>query len=261
MRLKRLLSCLALLAVLPALGLFAGCRVVSGSGETVTYEMDYSDFSKLDISNSFEVRITRDNKFLVSITIDKALNEYLNVDQRGDTLRIGLESGSIYTNTRQEAVITLPELRRLELSGASRARVAGFSTSDSAEYELSGASRLALDDIKSGDASMKLSGASEVTGKLVISNGNFDLSGASTIEIEGSASDITIDGSDASDIMLADFPVDNASIALSGASSAIVRLDGRMDLDLSGASRVEYIGEPKLGSMNLSGGSRIEQRK
>jgi hypothetical protein len=261
MRLNRLLSCLVLLAILPALGLLAGCRVVNGSGETDTWEMDYADFSKLDISHSFEARITRADKFLVTITIDKALNEYLTVDQRGDTLRIGLESGRVYTDTSQEVVITMPELRRLELSGSSRAWVTGFSTTDSVGYELSGASRMTLENIKSGDAAFKLSGASEVTGATVTSQADFDLSGASTIELKGSASDITIGGSGASDFMLEDFPVENARISLSGSSSAIVKLDGRMDLDLSGASEVEYIGDPRLGDMNLSGNSRVERRE
>ena len=137
---KKLLVCLALLAIMAALSLTSGCKVVTGSGETVTWVMDYADFSKLDIGSAFDVKITRADTFLVRITIDKALNEYLSVDQRGETLSIGLEPRNTYTNTRQEAAITLPDLRRLELSGASKASVSGFSTTASVDYELSGAS-------------------------------------------------------------------------------------------------------------------------
>jgi hypothetical protein len=256
---KRLLVCLPLLAVLAALGLVTGCKVVTGSGETVTWEMDYADFTKLDIGSAFDVEITRADTFLVRITIDKALNEYLSVDQRGDTLHIGLERNNVYTNTRQEAIINLPDLRRLELSGASKASVSGFSTTRSVDYELSGASNLKLASMRSGDTSLKLSGASEASGDIKMNKGNFDLSGGSWLELQGSAGDISIDGSDASEISLAGFPVTNAAISLSGASRATVSLNGRMDLDLSGASEVEYNGNPKLGSINMSGGSTVNQ--
>jgi hypothetical protein len=260
MPLKRPAVCLVLVALLlAALGLVTGCKVVTGSGETVTWEMDYADFTKLDISSAFDVKITRADAFLVHITIDKVLNEYLSVDQRGDTLRIGLEPGT-YLSTSQEAVITMPDLRRLELSGGSTASVSGFSTTKSVEYELSGGSRMELTDMRSGDASLDLSGGSRATGGLVMAKGDFTLSGASSLVLQGSATDISIDGSGASTVSLADFPVTNASISLSDGSSAVVSLSGRMDLDLSGASRVEYIGSPRLGSINMSGGSTVNQR-
>ncbi len=261
MRIKRLALCLLMLANFPVVGLITGCTVVTGSGETVTWEMDFADFTKIDAGYSFDIEVMQADTFLVIITIDEALNEYLKVDQRGDTLRIGLEPGTVYTNTRQEATINLPDLRRLELSGASRATVSGFSTSHSVDYELSGASNLELNDIKAGDTSLNLSGASEATGTIAMDRGEFDASGASRIELEGSASNINIDGSGASELQLADFPVTDAAISLSGASRAVVRLDGRIDLDLSGASKVEYIGNPRLGSINMSGGSKVDQWK
>jgi hypothetical protein len=257
---KKIAACSLIFSLL-IISTLTGCKMVTGSGKTVTWEMDYTDFTKIDAGYAFGLTITRGDEFLVRITIDENLNEYLSINQRGDTLHIGLERGTIYTDTRQEAVITMPDLRRLELSGASKAFVSGFSTDRSVDYELSGASWLGLEDIKAGDTSLNLSGASEASGTIVMNSGNFDLSGSSNIELKGSAGDISIDGSGASEVALADFPVTNAKISLSGASNAIVRLDGRMDLDLSGASRVEYIGDPRLGSIDMSGGSSVNQRQ
>jgi hypothetical protein len=262
MLMKKLLLYLALAALVLAPGLVTGCgKVVTGSGETVTWEMVYTDFAKIDAGSSFNLTITRSDNFTVLIIIDKNLNEYLSINQRGDTLHIGLEPNNIYTNTRQEAVVTLPDLRRLELSGAAKATVSGFSTTHSVDYELSGASQATLAGIKAGDTSLKLSGASQASGGMTMNKGDFSLSGASKLELHGSASQIKLNGSGASKFSLEDFPVTDASISLSGASSAVIKLDGRIDLDLSGASDVEYIGNPKLGSINMSGGSTVNQRK
>jgi len=54
--------------------------------------------------------------------------------------------------------------------------------------------------------------------------------------------------------------VGNANIILSGASDGTINLDGRLDADLSGASTLEYIGEPTLGSLDISGASNLTKK-
>jgi len=257
---KKIVILLALALIMAVPAVTTGCHVVTGSGEIVTWDMDYDDFSRIEVGYAFDIEVTRADSYLVRITIDKALYEYLDINHRGDTLHIGLKSNYVYASTTQQAIINLPDLRRLELSGASEAVVSGFSVSHSVDFELSGASEMKLRPMKAGNTSFELSGASEVTGNIEMDNGAFDLSGASSLELEGSANDITIEASGASDVTLPDFPVVNADVRLSGASDAIINVSGRMDIDLSGASEIKYIGNPRLGSINVSGGSTINQK-
>ena len=105
-----------------------------------------------------------------------------------------------------------------------------------------------------------MSGASKVIGAITGSDANFDVSGASTIQLEGSASNVVIDGSGASRVNLGGFTVDNVDIELGCASSGTVKLDGRLDANLSGASKLEYIGEPTMGTINTSGGSTLSKK-
>ena len=151
----------------------------------------------------------------------------------------------------------MPDLTRLTLSGASKGEVRGFSVGHQIEFNLSGASSLHIDELETGDTEFDLSGASKVSGVIKIANGEFNLSGASAIELEGSAVDISIEASGASHVRLADFPLSNARVNLSGASDATVNASGRLDCDLSGASKLNYSGNPTLGSINTSGGSTI----
>jgi hypothetical protein len=109
------------------------------------------------------------------------------------------------------------------------------------------------------DIKIELSGASRVAGDITASgDAQFNLSGASRVELEGSANDMLIDASGASRLELADFPVHNTNVSLSGASDATVNLDGRLDANLSGASNLSYIGEPTMGDIDISGGSELE---
>ncbi|UCH42942.1 MAG: DUF2807 domain-containing protein [Dehalococcoidales bacterium] len=234
--------------------------LISGSGSLETRDMDYDDFTKIEVGYAFKADITKSTSFSVSITLDDNLFEYLVIQQAGDTLRINLDPNHSYRSTTQRAEITLPELHGLELSGASRGEISGFSSADTLQLEASGASSLTIDDVRAGSTRFNVSGASRVSGSITITEGDFIVSGASSVDLDGTATDIQVDASGASVIRLSEFAVNNASIDLSGASSATVNVSEQLDVHASGASRVVYSGNPSLGSVSVSGGSTITEQ-
>lgn len=256
---KKLFLLLIAIIIIPGLMVFTGCDIVTGSGETQTFEMDFTNFTRIEISTGFDVQITRADNFYVSITVDKSLYEYLTLGKRGDTLLIGLKSNRTYTAAVRKAVINLPDLRRLELSSGASAIITGFSLNHAIDFELSGGSNLFLNPLQAGDAGFVLSGGSRVTGTVKIENGSFDLSGGSRLEIQGTAAGIKIKADNAGEIDVARLPVATADVALSGGSHAIISVTDIMNVNLSSASVLEYIGNPKLGSMKMSGGSTLNQ--
>jgi hypothetical protein len=68
------------------------------------------------------------------------------------------------------------------------------------------------------------------------------------------------DVSGASRLNLGDFKVNDADVTLSGASSGTVNTGGRLDANLSGASKLSYIGEPTVGDINTSGASTLSKK-
>lgn len=232
--------------------------LVTGSGNLATREMDISDFDRINISHTFQVEITRSDIFRVSVTADDNLDEYLEVEKSGSTLNLGLKDNHSYTNATLQAVVSLPDIYRLELSGASRADISGFTFSHTANFQLSGASNLELANFEAGDASFNISGASRLSGALEIPEADMVISGASTVELSGSAEEIEINASGASRVNLIDFPAVDADVNLSGASSARMAVSGTLDAELSGASRLTYAGSPSLGDIDVSGGSTVQ---
>ena len=244
---KGLLCTLGFVLVLTALltgccGLIPRQTTITGSGNVVTQEEAFTGFDKVDVSHAFTVDISQGESFRVVVRVDDNLVEHLEVVKQGDTLKIGLEP-TPFRNVRDatmEAEVTMPELTGLELSGASDVTITGFKSSKMLDVKLSGASSL-RGDIEAGDA-------------------RFDLSGASSVTLSGSAQDVTIDASGASVVDLADFPVADADVEASGASSATVNPSGSLDADASGASHVYYVGDPTLGKIDTSGASSVERK-
>ena len=233
---------------------------MTGSGNLETKQFNFSDFTKLDISSAFEFEIFQSGSYSISITADDNLFEHIQVSKEGETLKIGLKTLTSLGPVTMKAVITMPQLRGMDISGASKGSVSNFSSTENLDIEASGASSLELVEISAGDVEFDVSGASKATGDITASIVDFDVSGASTVQLEGSASDIVAGVSGASRMKLAGFTVNNADVSLSGASNGTVNLSGKLDANLSGASKLEYIGEPTMGAINTSGASTLSKR-
>jgi hypothetical protein len=225
---------------LPDLSGLSGQGPLIGSGNVVTEEFDLSGFDQVEVSSAFDVRISQADQFSVVVRVDEKLEEHLRVQVAGGALEVGLAPNlSILGTATREVEITMPELVRVELSGATQGTISGFESNVDLSVEVSGASKL-NGDIRAGDA-------------------NFEVSGASTVDLSGSGGALVLNASGASTADLSDFAVNDANVEASGASTATVNASGRLDAEASGASRILYLGDPTLGRIDSSGASTIEQ--
>ena len=252
-----LFSLLLILAVAAA-GMGCGGRL-AGSNTLVTREMDYSGFTRLAISSAFTVDISRGDSYRVSITADDNLIPYLNVYQPGNTLHIGLKPGATYLRTTQRAVIVMPDLEGLDISGGSSGKVSGFRVSRPLEIESSGASSLTLDNIAAGNTRVEVSGASGVAGIIDTADAAFEVTGASNVVLSGSAQHLDIEVSGSSQLDLSRLPAGDVAVLLSGAAKVVINTDGRLDGELSGTSWLEFAGSPVLGDIIIGGGARLSR--
>jgi hypothetical protein len=227
-------------APLPDVGEILSEVSITGSGIAVTQEFDLSGFDQVEVSGAFFAEITRGDSFDVVVRVDEKLEEHLRVQVVGSTLEVGWTPNlSILGTATREVEITMPELARVELSGATQGTISGFESNVDLSVEVSGASKL-NGDIRAGDA-------------------NFEVSGASTVDLSGSGGALVLNASGASTADLSDFVVNDADVEATGASTARVNASGRLDAEASGASHVVYLGNPTLGTVDSSGASTIEQ--
>ena len=238
---KKLIIFAFIVVVFWVFGLTVGCGfILTGSGDLKTEEYDFSDFDRVEVSSAFEFEISRSNSYSISIAADDNVIERVKVTKEGDNLKISLETTPRLGSLTLKAVVTMPYLRGLAVSGASRGTISGFSSAN--------------------DMDIKVSGASKVAGDIRADDVDFNVSGASAVQLEGSANNIVANVSGASRFNLGDFMVNNANITFSGASTGTLNLSGKLDANLSGASKLSYIGEPTMGYINTSGASALRRK-
>lgn len=233
-----------------------------GTRSVVTKEMDFSDFTSVEVDSAFHVEITRSDSYRVAIQANKRLFDHINVTKSGNTLKVSLKLFRFRFHMRPTlyARIAMPTLNKLRLSGATKSIVRGFSSQEGFDANLSGASRLDI-DMETGEAKFEVSGASRVSGSMKVGDAEFTLSGASRAELIGSASNVVLSAWGASRLDLANFALNDMSVQLKGASRAMINVNGKLDLDMSGASKLNYTGNPTLRDVNISGASRLSHRQ
>lgn len=201
---------------------------------------DLVDFNDIRVGGATTVVATQGDVYSVSISgterdLDRSRasvrDGVLSVDQDND-FRICL----FCIQKPASLNVVAPTMQSINLSGASRAAISGFS-GESFKATLSGASRLEL----SGEfASTTLS-----------------MSGASRAYLSGFSSALFAKLSGASYIYAFGMPVATASVGASGASRAEIAASSAITTSLSGASKVYYKGDAVLFERSVSGGSKV----
>lgn len=216
-------------------------KVIRGSGKLDTREMNAEGFTSLELGYTFEVVITPGKRFRTAVTADDNLFTYIKVVREDANLRIFLDADdkSIQDATLK-AAITMPSLEGLNLSGASSVTVKGFK--------------------QAGAVKVAVGGASHLKGDLQADTLDLKAAGASHVMLEGAAKKATLFASGASFLRLKDLRIATASVQLSGASHAFLRVKDKLEYNVSGASHLQYRGDPTLGKHTTSGVSSVSHK-
>lgn len=218
--------------------LSVACSSVSGSGRVVTKPVPVSSFSRILVSDVFDVTVSTGQQDKVTLRVDDNLVDRLDVGVSNGTLRLGLKSGTSVRNATLHANVGVVRLSGIEVSGSSKVHLSPGFTADSLEVTLSGASKI--------DGSLEC-GSAKVT-----------LSGASNATLSGTAERLDIDASGASRLDVRNLQAVDVSVGLSGASQATVWAMRTLSARASGASSLRYRGSPQISRKDASGASSIE---
>lgn len=234
--------------------------VIYSTGINVTFSEDIASFDKVELSAEAKVKLARADKFAYYVTTDSSFVPFFEFEQKGNVLYIKakrmrdtiyLYVPENYTFETFEATLSgasqldasdiLSDVKKLDfkLNGASKLSAKAINGDGTIRLDLSGASKVRLNEIQTEWFVCEVNGASKID---VISgvaqHANFRCSGASNID--------------------ADMTVDDCSINLSGASKMdIANVVDTLSAELNGASKLNYGGKPKTCKLKSLGVSKI----
>lgn len=223
-----------------ALLLLNSCKVESlrGSKNIIEKELEFSDFSEIDINSVFKINIVQAEEYKVVLKCNENVEPFVEIIQEGNELSFALKGNRVYNNLTCKATVYMPELNRIESSGASKINIADFKTKD-LDIESSGATHL-LGNLQIENLTVEASGATELDLTGFVTNGELIFSGASKMNCE-------------------DLTFDILKLESSGASKAVMHVEKELLVDLSGASKVSYYGKPEILKEDISGAGKLNR--
>lgn len=160
---------------------------------------------------------------------------------------------------RAKLYITMPELRRLTISGASRLECSDLNKAATCFITASGASKVEL-PLRTKELQLRASGASDIRLSGSTRDAEFSVEGASRLALSGTAQNTTFRLSGASRIDAEDLTAQAADITVSGASKIEIAVEQTLSVTASGASSARYKGNPAIDRLKVSGASQVRKK-
>ena len=202
-------------------------------------------FTGIEVSGAVSIYLSQGNTTALAISAgEEKYNDKIKTEVKNGVLHISVEggvwNGFNWTNRKLRAYVTIVNLERLSVSGASYVGISGT--------------------LKSSELTVDVSGASEAKGIIDVEKLKIDISGASEVKFAGTVHNGSIDASGASKLNSYDLSFDKCNVSSSGAASVRITVNGELNADATGGSTVFYKGAGVSKQVNTSGGASIKSR-
>lgn len=211
---------------------------VVGSGNQISETRKPGSFTKVETSGAIKVFLKQGGSNEVRIIADDNILPKIETRVSGGTLDIDMD-GNFCDAGPVTVYITSSQYEGVDASGA---------------VEITSQGKLKVQDFD-----LELSGSSKVSLEMDAANVKTSSSGASEINLKGQAASHELDLSGSSSIEALDFVVGKYRIESSGASNSKINVLNDLNIKSSGASEVQYRGNPQNIRNSESGASSLRK--
>lgn len=207
----------------------------TGTITTQNRTVDSFDVVNIDVTVDAKISVGADS-FAISITTHDNLHEYIKTEVVNNKLRIYKEGGILHKD-HIEIQIQMPSIKALETHGATDVEIDGIIAGEVFTLDMNGAADVEIDNVNVELLNVSLSGASELDIKQgKATKAIHTVSGAGEIYAEGLRTEYT-------------------KAKVSGAGEMSLHVTDTLDVVITGAGEIEYIGKPHIISKVTGAGT------
>lgn len=230
---------LALCAILTlsgcSLALGVSSNGITGSGNLVSRNFDFTGFETIDAGSNFHVDVRRGDGFAVKVTSDDNFIDNLKVTSSGGKLTLGIKPGSwSLNNVTMKAEVTLPALKAV--IGRANAVVR-------------------FDQFEPANFTLDLSGNAIAEGKVNAGKADVTADSNAQARLTGAADSLEVHGQGNAVLTLRDLAAKQVYVDMNSNAMASVQATQSLDYSLSGNAGLTYRGGAKVGKQQTGGNS------
>lgn len=197
-------------------------------------------FTKVSLSGGIDLTIEQGNSKTISVEASDNAMEYLVTEVKNGTLKIYFDK-NIRRVKKAHVFISVDDLEKISASGGS---------------DIESKGKLKFDKL-----AIHSSGGSDIELELEVRHLDCHTSGGSDVDLDGSAETLDLHASGGSDFKGFNFKTKEAKVSASGGSDSNVYASESIEVRASGASDVNFKGDPKQTKLKSSGSSDIHSYK
>lgn len=227
-----------LLALTAILNLTACNAFLVGSGDIITETVQVSNFDRVALEGSGEIRLTQDGSEALEIETYENIMELVMAEVEDGTLTLGLKDADKMVLPRRLIFhVSVDDLTGLAVAGSGEIEAETISA-DQMETSVAGSGKVRISNLVADGMRASIGGS----GQIELASG------------EAADQDISISGSgnySAGDVCSA-----SVKVEISGSGKATICATETLDANISGSGSVDYYGQPTV-NVSSSGSGRI----
>ena len=201
------------------------------------------DFHAVQVAGGIDLLLTSGEEAVAVSASENKYRDKIKVEVENGVLKISYDDKSKFSfgdKKNLKAYVSYKTLDKLSAVGGCDVVVEG--------------------SIKSKDLSINIIGGSEFKGNVEVENLNVELIGGSDMEISGWAKKVNIEATGGCDLSGYDLKTDVCEIKSTGASDVDIAVSKEISSNATGASDINYKGNPSVKNIKTSGASSVTQK-
>jgi hypothetical protein len=238
---KTCISILAFLIIGTNLNAQVFTKKITGNGKLITENRNLSDYDKIDVAGSFEVKLVKGKEGAVSITSDENLMEYIETEVKNGQLKIQTKKGYQLKSTKTIGImVSFEMIDAISMAGSGNVR--------SAEV------------LNAADLNLNLAGSGEINLPVSAKNLTSHIAGSGNIKLSGKTDVLHCDIAGSGNLEGNNLKATASHINIAGSGNAKIHAVSEIHAKIVGSGDVIYTGNPSIEKSKSVGSGSIRKK-
>lgn len=238
---RSIISILALLIISSTLNAQIFSKKIKGNGTIKTETRNVSDYDKIAVSGSFDVKLIKGNEGSITIKAEGNLMEYIVTEVKNGALKVEIKKGfSIRTNKTILVTVPFETINVVSLAGSGDIYSNDIINSSDLKLSLAGSGNLNL-NVSSKNLSSKIAGS----GNMTLNGNSYEF----TCSIAGSGN---VNGYELKALV--------ATVKIAGSGNVKINAVNEIHAKNVGSGNIYYSGNPSVEKISSVGSGSIKKK-
>ncbi len=238
---KTIISIFTLLIIGTNLNAQVFTKRIKGNAKVITENRSVSDYDKISVAGSFDVKLVKGKEGAISINAEENLMEYIETEVRNGHLKIQPKKG-YQLNATKTILITV-----------------SFETIDA--ISLAGSGNVSSADVlSSSDLNLDLSGSGEIDLPVSTKNLTSQIAGSGSIKLSGNSEVLNCEIAGSGSLNGSDLKATVSHVNIAGSGNVKVHAVSEIHAEIVGSGDVIYTGNPTIEKLKSVGSGSFKKK-